>query len=148
LVTAGLAVLLVLSVVPTYGVSHEHWQQVVGYVTRAARPNDCITFNKVSLTSDVAYYLSRQAGAGGFPREVLPSVTWSSALTEKPIEGPPQDFQAVRATCDRLWIVLDRPGPGDLVSVDAEVRWFGEHGLSNLSVSKFSGINVVLLRPR
>ena len=58
----------------------------------------------------------------------------------------------LRPSCrlKRLWVVVNRANPGQLVLINSEASWFYQHGFRRLTVSHFTprlgfGINVALL---
>lgn len=147
----GFVGLLVAALVPTYGVSYEQWTQVSRYVRTASRSGDCLTVNKLELDSNLGYYFSLEGVGSAAPRLVLPSLTWSDAL-DPTFRGPVSSgsFTTVASSCTRLWIVVSRESPGQVLEINSEVNWFHAHGFKHVTVSHFApqygvGINVTLL---
>jgi hypothetical protein len=147
----GFIALLLAALLPTYGVSFEQWAQASRYIRTASQPGDCLTVNKEELASNLAYYFAAESGASEAPRLVLPAFTWSDALAGTYGDAArSESFTTVAASCRRLWIVVNRASPGQLVLVNGEVSWFYQHGFRRTTVSHFTprlgfGINVALL---
>jgi 4-amino-4-deoxy-L-arabinose transferase-like glycosyltransferase len=146
----GLGALLVLSLVPTYGVSFEDWGQASHFILTSAQPQDCLTVNKRFVASDLAYYFRLDGGVRTAPQLVLPAMAWGAVLNPSNGVTPSQEtFATVASHCRRVWIVLNRVSAGDQYLIGAEIGWFHGHGFDSLKVthfySKAFGINVVLL---
>jgi hypothetical protein len=140
----GFVGLLVVALVPTYGVSFEQFAQAARYIRSTSRPGDCLIANKPEIASNLAYYFSLQAGTSVMPQLVEPRRTWSNALDPTLRVPPPSEsWAAVVSSCSRLWMVVSRVGSGELL-INAEANWFDHNGYEQFTVSKFVGINVGL----
>ena len=147
----GFVALLVVALVPTYGVSFEPWAQLSRYVRAASRPGDCLTANKAELSSNLTYYFYMDGATSVEPRLVIPALSISEVLDPAYKEASSNEpFSVVASGCRRLWIVLGRVSPGQFILVNAEIVWFYKHGFTNGTVSHFEvpngfAINVDLL---
>ena len=130
----GFISLLLAALLPTYGVSFEQWAQASRYIRTASQAGDCLTANKTELASNLAYYFSVDGGYGEAPRLVLPASTWSEAMAGTYREAAPKEsFATVASSCKRLWVVVNRANPGQLVLINIEVGWFYQHGFRRLN---------------
>jgi len=79
------------------------------------------------------------------------ALTWSNALAGTYRDAAPgASFANVASSCRRLWMVVSRTSPGQLVFINDEASWFYQHGFRRMTVSDFTprlgfGINVALL---
>lgn len=145
----GLATVLILELLPTYGVSEEGWAQATRYLASSSQSGDCITFNHAQEASDVEYYAQVEGTTRPLPEPVLPSLSWTASL--RPTFAPPignQSFAKAESECGRLWLLINRPTPGNLIFVQGEVGYFEGRGWSEESVERFTGIDLYLFRPR
>ncbi len=149
--TITVVTLLVAALVPTYGISYEQWSQASREIRNASRPGDCLMVNRPGVASNLAYYFSLDGGASAAPQLVLPALTWSEALdptfSESASGGSPA---TVASFCKRLWIVINRVSPAQVMHLDVELSRLRQHGYKLKTVSRFiaySGfyINVAVL---
>ena len=149
--TIGVVALLVATLVPTYGISYEQWSQASREIRNASRPGDCLMVNKPGVASNLAYYFALEGGSRAAPQLVLPSLTWSDALDPTFSEPASGGSPAIVASlCKRLWIVMNRVSPAQVVHLYVELGRLHQHGFKLVAVSRFgppSGfyINVALL---
>ncbi len=124
---AALAVLLALrmvSLVPTYGVSPENWQEATRYVLAQSRPGDCVAFYPLDGHTPFGYYVARTAG-GGAPRSILPAVAWTplTAYAEQYVTLSGPMIRAARRACPRLWLVSAHEGQPHGPSAESRFNW-------------------------
>jgi uncharacterized membrane protein len=83
-----LIALRAVALAPSYGTSPENWRAATAYVTRAARPGDCVAFYPLDASMPFAYY------AGG------------------PVQPHIEQYvsPAVRPGCPRVWLVASHQG--------------------------------------
>lgn len=147
------AVLLLVDLLPTYGVSYEEWSQASHYVATSMRPGDCITADKTELLGNIGYYLTSDAAVASLPAVVLPSRTWPQILSPTAQATPAaESYARVARACKRLWIVISRESPGQFLLVYAETTWFSRNGFPHITVKHFDprygfGINIALFSP-
>jgi hypothetical protein len=147
--TIGFVGLLVAALVPTYGVSYEEYAQAASYIRNASGPRDCLIVNKPEIAQNLAYYFWLEGGAGGLPQLLEPTRTWAEALVPVGHLVPPSEsYASVVSSCSRLWIVVSRVTPGELVSINVEASWFGHNGYRQFTVSNLVGVSVGLFTGR
>ncbi len=126
------AALRLASVIPTYGVSPENWEEPTNYLIQNARQNDCIAFYPADTRTLIVYYLQqndkkwRKIAASLKP--ILPKV----ALTKMPsyVEDyyslSPKQLESDAQRCPRMWLVSSHQGnqDGTKVSVRHYYRFF------------------------
>jgi len=136
--TIGVVALLVAALVPTYGISYEQWSQASREIHNASRPGDCLMVNKPGVASNLAYYFSLEGATRAAPQLVLPALTWPDALdptfSEPASGGSPA---AVASLCKRLWIVMNRVSPAQVMHLDVELSRLSQRGYKLKTVSRF-----------
>ncbi|MHB1510415.1 MAG: glycosyltransferase family 39 protein [Acidimicrobiales bacterium] len=138
-----------------YGVPVDGLQSAFGYLMTSTRRGDCITFSETQgpstpgIATDLAYDHAHSLGDPPLPRAVLPPFKWSNARRASFVAGPAQQsFASVAGSCRRLWIGVEPGSTGQFFLMETEVIWFASHGWSVVSARDFSGLHLVLMRPR
>jgi mannosyltransferase len=120
-----LAVLRVLALAPTYGVSPEDWQQATGYVLAHSQPGDCTAFYPLDARVTFEYYVGREGAVARAPRSVLPAVRWGvvKPYVEDYATLSAARVSAVAADCRRLWLVSSHAGQANGPSARSRGNW-------------------------
>jgi mannosyltransferase len=119
----ALAVFVALRAVPladSYGVSPENWREASSYVLEHAAPGDCVAFYPLDARMAFQYYVH-----GPAPRSVLPVAPWGvvrSYAERYETLGAPRRA-AVRAACQRLWLVSAHEGQPHGPSTESRAHW-------------------------
>ena len=104
------------SLIPTYGVSPENWQQPTAYVLHYARQGDCVAFYPADTRTLVVYYM-KQSGTAGINAEhtlkpILPTVPLNlmPSYVEDYYTLTAKQISAVSGSCKRIWLVSSHQG--------------------------------------
>lgn len=109
---AGLVVLRLVQIPPSYGKSTEEWRTPTAYVLEQTRAGDCVAFFVDDSRMPFEYYLRQGPARPLLPRPILPPLGWSANPVEVEVSTPiaASALPLVVAGCGRVFVVASHDG--------------------------------------
>ncbi len=107
------------SLVPTYGVSPENWEEPTAYLASHAQPGDCVAFYPADVRTLVVYYMQKNAGKDARAEQLLKPILPTTPLSKMP--SYVEDYYTLTAKqistdssfCKRMWLISSHQGVPD-----------------------------------
>lgn len=143
-----------LAMIPSTYVEPDELSQAARVVLSGARSGDCITFDipqtatTQGIATELEWYWAHGPADRVLPQPVFPPFSWSAAQRASFVEGSSsQTLTDVRASCRRVWFLVEPLPPGALPVYAMDVLWLG-HGWPILVDRLLPEVRVLLVGPR